>query len=315
LIFTRVPENQGDRRSTQLFNQANALDAKANDNSSRAAFLRDSAETVKKKYRQAILIEADALDAKAGDLRTEAQAVRDAGTAAQNQENEILAVVPDNTINNDLDATTKKAVSESDEYENYIDNKNAGDAEMKKADDLQTEIDALENKKTKRIRSAIVSYDGTDEATTAMNNDAEVKALQDEINALKKKQEEYKNAAIENYSAANNAIANLDPQDQDNIKSAANQGVKATEAVAVVNNGDTDFAPPTSVNGSIFRATDGAVYSDENPIPVDKGATSGLVYKVQVGAFRKPLPQDYFSQFAPISGEKIRDGITLPLYI
>ncbi|MBI1837411.1 MAG: hypothetical protein HYR91_09120, partial [Flavobacteriia bacterium] len=41
------------------------------------------------------------------------------------------------------------------------------------------------------------------------------------------------------------------------------------------------------------------------PIPVDVKEPNGLVYRVQVGAFSKPIPQDLFSSFNPVSGEKI----------
>ena len=47
------------------------------------------------------------------------------------------------------------------------------------------------------------------------------------------------------------------------------------------------------------------------PIPVDVKNPSGLVYRVQVGAFSKPIPQDLFNSFTPVSGEKLNDnGIT-----
>ena len=46
------------------------------------------------------------------------------------------------------------------------------------------------------------------------------------------------------------------------------------------------------------------------PIPVNPKSPDGLVYKVQVGAFRRPIPQDLFKGFAPISAEKVNDDIT-----
>ena len=56
-------------------------------------------------------------------------------------------------------------------------------------------------------------------------------------------------------------------------------------------------------------------YSEETPIPVNPKNPAGLIYKVQVGAFRKPIPQDLFKGFAPISAEAIRDGIKILLII
>ncbi len=45
-------------------------------------------------------------------------------------------------------------------------------------------------------------------------------------------------------------------------------------------------------------------------IPVDVKQPSGLVYRVQVGAFSRPIPENTFSEFNPVSGEKLASGIT-----
>ena len=71
-----------------------------------------------------------------------------------------------------------------------------------------------------------------------------------------------------------------------------------------------DFIPPTKILKDIFVVTQNAVYSEENPIPINPTPPNGLVFKVQVGAFRNPIPQDLFKGFAPISAEKVRDDIT-----
>ena len=62
-----------------------------------------------------------------------------------------------------------------------------------------------------------------------------------------------------------------------------------------------DFVPPTLIKENIFFTTEREVYSDENPIPVNPKLPKGLIYKVQVGAFRNPIPQNLFKGFAPIS--------------
>ena len=71
-----------------------------------------------------------------------------------------------------------------------------------------------------------------------------------------------------------------------------------------------DFVPPTIITQEIFLLTDEKVYSQENPIPLNPKIPKGLIFKVQVGAFRNPIPQDLFQGFAPISAEKVRDDIT-----
>lgn len=48
-----------------------------------------------------------------------------------------------------------------------------------------------------------------------------------------------------------------------------------------------------------------SLYTEANPIPVGVDYPSGLVYRVQIGAYAKPIPQDLFKEFNPVSGEKI----------
>ncbi len=63
------------------------------------------------------------------------------------------------------------------------------------------------------------------------------------------------------------------------------------------------FVPPAELVDNIFAVNTEMNYSEENPIPVNPANPDGLIYKVQVGAFRKPIPQDLFKGFAPISAE------------
>lgn len=73
---------------------------------------------------------------------------------------------------------------------------------------------------------------------------------------------------------------------------------------------DYYFALPEVLIESMFSFTESAVYSNARPIPIDIVMPEGLVFKVQVGAFRNPIPQDHFNRFAPLSGERLQNGIT-----
>ena len=52
------------------------------------------------------------------------------------------------------------------------------------------------------------------------------------------------------------------------------------------------------------------VYSAAKPIPVNEKLPEGLIFKVQIGAFRNPIPQDLFKGMAPITGETTPQGFT-----
>lgn len=69
---------------------------------------------------------------------------------------------------------------------------------------------------------------------------------------------------------------------------------------------------PRKVNGSVFKqlSPNTSAYNAANPIPKLDKLPEGLVYKVQVGAFRNPIPQDMFKGFSPIMAEETSSGIT-----
>jgi hypothetical protein len=68
---------------------------------------------------------------------------------------------------------------------------------------------------------------------------------------------------------------------------------------------------PTVLNQSIFRLNNNqAAYSNDKPIPVSPKLPEGLVFKVQIGAFRNPIPQNHFKGFTPIMAEDAGNGIT-----
>ena len=71
---------------------------------------------------------------------------------------------------------------------------------------------------------------------------------------------------------------------------------------------------PRQVKQAIFLTIDKnqSAYNNSKPIPIatKENMPEGLIYKIQVGAFKKPIPQDLFKGFAPLMGEKGPNGIT-----
>ena len=58
-----------------------------------------------------------------------------------------------------------------------------------------------------------------------------------------------------------------------------------------------------------FEKAENSVYSSNNPIPIDVNIPEGLIFKVQIGAFRNPIPQDLFKGFNPVTGERTQTGV------
>jgi len=312
VVVTTVPENVQDRESTEILKQAVLLDSKATDLNAQSAALIDSSLTVKKKLRPALVIEAQRLDSIAAVYRNEAESIRVEGNALKTQEDKIIAALPE-TTNNPVDAETVKDVVATTEYKNYYTEKTTADSDLFKAEEIGLDIKNLEDKKTRRIKEALVIYGDGPELEKALANDAELIKIQKSIDSLTLIQEKYRDSAVKNYNDANTVLNNTDAQTKETILAISDRDLAPTEKVEVItlNPQDADYKAPTELDGSIFRTTNGnPVYSTVKPIPVDQQQPSGLVYKVQVGAFRKPLPPEYFDKFAPISGQKIADGIT-----
>jgi hypothetical protein len=59
--------------------------------------------------------------------------------------------------------------------------------------------------------------------------------------------------------------------------------------------------------GETFKITS---QPNTQPIPVDPPVPSGIIYKVQVGAFRNPIPVDQFRGIQPLTAESVGNGIT-----
>ncbi|MCB0430872.1 MAG: PD40 domain-containing protein [Flavobacteriales bacterium] len=58
-----------------------------------------------------------------------------------------------------------------------------------------------------------------------------------------------------------------------------------------------------------FTTNGASIYNASNPIPIDPPLPQGLIFKVQVGAFRNAIRQDLFGGIKPLAGEKTASGM------
>ncbi|MCB0793875.1 MAG: hypothetical protein KDB88_03985 [Flavobacteriales bacterium] len=69
-----------------------------------------------------------------------------------------------------------------------------------------------------------------------------------------------------------------------------------------------DFPMPEELVDDLFEILPVAKVR-EAPIPIDVDIPQGLVFKVQIGAFRNPIPQQLFSDMSPVMGENAGNGL------
>ena len=195
-VVMDVPENEADRKSTALINDAAALKAEANDYYDRATFLRDSSESVKEKHRAPILEEASLAEANGDALARRADDLEEKGELLKAQEDELLAVQI-NSIEKGIDAKTAENVAATTAYKDYIEVKNEADKNEAEIAALQSEIDELKQVRTRKLKAAIVgnSYSPVNDITA----DDELESNQAKIDSLTALQLKLRDEALANY--------------------------------------------------------------------------------------------------------------------
>lgn len=164
--------------------------------------------------------------------------------------------------------------------------------------ELKTQIDKTWSKKKKRaLENELVVK--RKKLTTQQDLVAEFRSFIEQLLAL------YAPELAE--GATNNS--------EENLETVVSEPVESNETNSSTISQETEeflYKVPSKVNTDIFvkEVSTQPVYTIQNPIPIVNKLPGGLVFKVQVGAFRNPIPPETFKGFAPITGEKTGSGLT-----
>jgi hypothetical protein len=104
----------------------------------------------------------------------------------------------------------------------------------------------------------------------------------------------------ENNTEENYTNTNQEPDNKNITKASSNDIIN--EAPIVSNNTET-IVYDISNGQPAFKMLTTPAYSETKPIPIDRPLPNGIVYKIQIGAFTKPIPQNSFRGLTPITGE------------
>ncbi len=244
--------------------------------------------------------EAPALEAKRAELVSERAALNREIQRIDEKLNALAqytpATVDPSAIQSSVSAADEQRIAMSEEYRNYTEKANTAIVTEREIRNLEQQL-SIEKQLVREL--AIKQTENPSNENRQNLNEAakRVKQLEDQIitqrNVLAQQQNVVSNALPQNTNEAMK-MQNLISRGVEPIS-------KAVVAAALLN------LPPEGLN----IVPEGAgVYTAENRIPIDVSAPSGLVYRVQVGAFAKPIPQDLFKEFNPVSGEKLNSGIT-----
>jgi len=210
---------------------------------------------------------------------------------------ESITVVDKRALEKEITFNDERKTAGDEVYEDYY-------TLATKALETERELSKLEEQ-AKQTRNEIVtlveldSFDQNDE--TIQRKARTVKELQAEIDRLRIElvQEKY---------LADEALPTNEEKAM-RMQNLAVRGVRPIQTIAVV---AALLQMPS--NGLAINAEAESHYTEENPIPVGVESPSGLVYRVQIGAFAKAIPQDLFKEFNPVSGEKI-NGTNITRYM
>ncbi len=109
------------------------------------------------------------------------------------------------------------------------------------------------------------------------------------------------------------ANAIIGPLAKNNTTSAvvvANNNVKENNNTANSNTASSNKSNTENyIKGKGFEITKGNAYSDAKPVPMDEKLPDGLIFRVQIGAFKKALPNESFKGLSPVGGERTASGL------
>lgn len=112
-----------------------------------------------------------------------------------------------------------------------------------------------------------------------------------------------------NNAANNNSSANS--KTNNTVKNSSNNTTNNTTAINNTANNNTTANSNTNavkikVEGLEVKNTN--AYTTDKPIPIDEKIPDGLVFKVQIGAFKSPLPNNTFKGLSPVIAQTTPNG-------
>ncbi|MNU67073.1 hypothetical protein D3C71_564050 [compost metagenome] len=209
----------------------------------------------------------------------------------------LAVLAQEKTVDPINDSALSKTVSVEEEQ------RIASDKTYPKLREQQQEINRLKeivNQTKIKLEEQRTSYVKTE-------NPAEKAAIRKEIERLSKELNT-KNEEIASKEAALDLALNQVEGNKEAWKNVLTREVQPKESLSTT---ISEVLAPQVANGfEIKKETAAQPNVIKKAIPVGVKAPTGLVYRVQVGAFAKPIPEDLFKEFTPVTGEKLDNGIT-----
>ena len=311
-----IANNSNAFSSEDLNNQASELTSKSTELNNASIASRDSALLAKGDEKIQMLNRADEKGMQASTLLGIANNYQKLANEQKLKEDEISS--KEDLLSN-LTPEDAENIKSNDYYPEYLDKQN-------EIIGFKTEKSKLEGEKIgiqniiKQQQQDLLGYENalkTSPQSEKVEIENKIENLRDVIKDNKSKVEsiEDKQGVLDDkinnsINSQDDLVSSLNPEEQSDIKAlmVSDYNKSPVKKVGVITFDQlisSNFIVPTKVESNIIAINNAIAYSDDNPIPLNENYPDGLIYKVQVGAFSKPIPNSLFSGFAPITGEKI----------
>ena len=300
-LRSMIAENE--TKSNELKQSAKAKEEEINANTQKTdAILISADEDAAKSYTAIEKVET--FDA---DLMTEAMnrtgVITNENTIATNEQPENNENSIDNNENSNARTTNNETeTSENNSVNETTNNENASNETTNTESNENNELvnnnttENNENTTTENNTSNETAENETETNATTENTNNEVENNENNIT------NETENNSVENTASNENSTNNNTESNISENNSNSNSNVTLENINEV----------PSKLVNSIFLMNNNnqPIYNANNPIPTVDKMPEGLVFKVQIGAFRNAIPQNHFKGFAPIMAEDAGNGIT-----
>ncbi len=209
----------------------------------------------------------------------------------------LTPVVTAESLEQTISFNEERKVASSENYEPYYEVATKTLETEREIANLEAELSGEQ----KRVRSLLEMQLENEKVDEIQLSVAKIKIIEEKIDRLKIEHTQQKYEAEQ--------LLSENTEEAMKMQNLVLRGVKPIQATVLA----TSLIAMPSTGFAIDEAAPSA-YTAENPIPIDVESPSGLYYRVQIGAFAKPIPQDLFSEFTPVSGEKI-EGSNIVRYM
>ena len=224
------------------------------------------------------------------------------------QSTEVVSVIDKDAKNQTVSQVDKTEIASSSNYEKYY---NSATKAIELENELTEKVDNLNNSKSELVKR--IESGASLSSAEIKEKQAEIKAAETAVKATEKQFNQAKADANKQLPSNSDEAAKM--------KAMVAQGTEPDKTSTSVANNNTTNKNNTAnnSNNNTSKNTDFTIHNkgsevEKSMIPIGNENRSGLVYRVQVGAFSNPIPTTMYSEFDPVSGEVI-SGTNITRYM